>query len=192
MLLSFASICTFTIFKMSFQFEIHRFLGLLFYLVNPFKGLAHFQVYLRLIRQIHVEGHPPLTRRLISLINLCLYLKGLHFLYLTVQPTLSPLESLLHFNYLSLIFSKSIFNFIAFASIFAIVNVGRRLSFTVNQGLLSSLEGILIHRDGSFFLSGQLAGRSIIKLIQASFLVELNLFHGFLLVMGKLLYFNFL
>lgn len=154
---------------------------------NPHKTLAYFVDYINLTNEFILNRSGIMPK--IRLLNLLIVLKGVHFIYLALQPHLDPLDRALHFDAFYLLMPKPTINLGTILCVAMTIYCNVILVLTPDRKLNSILWALLIREDCSMFLHPTVMknGRhkNVCDCVRKYFLLMLNIFLGLLLSGGK-------
>src|SRR5699024_6673967 len=101
--------------------------------------------------QIHLQANVPFVRN-IQIVNTLLLFKSLHFMYLSIGPSMSQLERAIHADVFALLLGRSQINLSSTFLSFAYIYYNREMFLRIDQRLIGLLRSLLINgKNRAFF-----------------------------------------
>lgn len=160
---------------------------LLLLLINPKANLEYINWYFRLTEAVHsLEAGRPLLRK-IHLTNCLMSLQLLYLLYLAFYPPQTALEHAIYFDVFFMLVPKHLYNFLVTLVVIMTMYFHYFIFARPSLPLMRKLKSVLIEEKTSWFLQSEYKGKtSVLTIVRRCFLLNLNCFHNFLLVVDLL------
>ena len=155
--------------------KLQEFLLLLFY---PYKKISYFEKYFSAVNanaSFNGKNH-SLFRYQIKSLNIILYLKCFHFIYLGLVRGYSPLDRALQFDGLYLLIQKPRINLFAALITPMLIYLNNCMFFNCNTKLNDHLYAVIVQNDVSNFKSETFGDKYIGVLAKKFYTITLNLF----------------
>lgn len=159
---------------------------LMLLLINPKADLEYINWYFRLTEAVHSWEGKPLLRK-IHFINGLLSLQLLYLLYLTFNPPKTALDHAIHFDVFFILVPKHLYNLLVSLVVLMTMYFHYYIFARPNLPLMKQLRLVLLEGDTSWFLQSTYKGKmSVLTIVRRCFLLNLNCFHNFLLIVNLL------
>jgi len=163
-------------------------LTLLCFLIRPYAGLAHFELYYNFVDQIH-QHHNPLVVKVVHILNCILLFQAVHSAYMFLLGDHSHIQVIIHFQFEYLFLNRIWLEFLSLLAKLMVIYFNRGLFIETNFSLVELLYEILIKKESSFI---QIRGvpqkgdtLKNVQTIQQSYFYTSNFFLSVLLPTGR-------
>lgn len=159
---------------------------LLLLLINPKPNLEYINWYFCLTETVHSWEGRPLLRK-IHFINGLMSLQLLYLLYLSFYPPQTALEHAIYFDVFFMLVPKRLYNFLVTLIVVMTMYFHHHIFARPSLPLMRLLRSVLIEEKTTWFPKSKFKGKtSVLTIVRNCFLLNLNCFHNFLLVVDIL------